>query len=61
MKIRWLYMIPMVFGAIAALVAIIQFVIAICFMELGRMLFYIVIAYLFTWLAVWSIQKMIVK
>lgn len=61
MKINWWYLILTIFGAIAALSAIIQFVMAIFFLELGRMLFYLVVSYLCLILAVFFMKRLIIK
>lgn len=59
MKMRWVYLILSVFGIVVALFAVVQFVMAICHMELGRVAFYLLIAALCAELAVLSILKVI--
>ena len=59
MKMRWVYLILSVFGIVAALFAAVQFVMAICHMELGRVFFYFLFAALSAELAVLSILKVV--
>ena len=58
MKMRAVYVILSVFGILGALAAITQFVVAICSLEFGRVVFYFVVTALLTELAVLSIQKL---
>lgn len=58
MKMRWLYVALSAFGILAAVISVLQFIMAICSMELGRVIFYFVIAALSVELAVLSIHKL---
>ena len=58
MKKRVLYWIFVILGILGALVSLTQFIMAICYLELGRVLVYLVVTVLFTELAVLSFLKL---